>query len=97
MQEVLDLSPAAKRKRMLTPDPTQIVGKRVVLPIPHALARLLCVHVDGHHSIRSAFTPDLQPRIAERRINDLDFCSGGNPRPPVAQPIKMELINEIGR
>ena len=47
---------------MLAPDPTQIVGERVVLPVPHTLARLLRVHVDGHQSIRSVFTPDLQPR-----------------------------------
>ena len=93
MEEMLDLRPAPNGKRMFAFDPAQIVGESVVLPIPNALARLLRVHVDGHHSIRSAFTPDLQPRIAERGINNLDFCSRGNPGPPVAQPIKMELVD----
>src|SRR5262249_35116039 len=106
MQEMLDLCAASEIEGMFALDPSQIVEKSVVLAVPNTLASLLGVDVDGHHRVDAALAPDLEPGIAawtgdKRTIRTSihtrhrNAGSRSDPGPPVAQPIEVEVVNQI--
>src|SRR6266478_4758530 len=92
---MLDLNPPPKTKCVLALYPAQVIGPGVILAIPHALTRLLCVHVDRDHTVRSVFPPNLQRSVAQRIGDHRNPRARRDPGPPVAQPIEMEVVHQI--
>src|SRR5262249_4852649 len=97
VQEVLKLCASAEVIDMLALNPAEIVDKGVVLAVPNTLTGLLGVDVDGHHRIDAAFRPRLDAGVAERRGDHWNPGARGDPSPPMAQPVKVELVDKIGR